>query len=75
MDALTLVPIGGVVGGRTEPRDDEWEHETAAIVLDDARFAADALAGLDQLVMREFLPRGEVRQPSWAGELMRGYWS
>jgi tRNA (Thr-GGU) A37 N-methylase len=26
-------------------------------------------------VMKEFLPRGEVRQPSWAGELMAGYWS
>jgi tRNA (adenine37-N6)-methyltransferase len=26
-------------------------------------------------VMREFLPRGEVRQPSWVAELMAGYWS
>lgn len=25
-------------------------------------------------VMREFLPRGEVRQPAWAGELMADYW-
>ncbi len=25
-------------------------------------------------VLREFLPRGEVRQPSWAGELMADYW-
>jgi tRNA-Thr(GGU) m(6)t(6)A37 methyltransferase TsaA len=25
--------------------------------------------------MREFLPRGEVRQPAWATELMRGYWT
>ena len=25
-------------------------------------------------VMREFLPRGEVRQPAWVGELMRAYW-
>ena len=25
-------------------------------------------------VMREFLPRGDVRQPAWASELMRGYW-
>lgn len=25
-------------------------------------------------VMREFLPRGEVRQPGWVGELMRDYW-
>jgi tRNA-Thr(GGU) m(6)t(6)A37 methyltransferase TsaA len=25
-------------------------------------------------VMREFLPRGEVRQPAWATELMADYW-
>lgn len=25
-------------------------------------------------VMREFLPRSEVRQPVWVGELMRDYW-
>jgi len=26
-------------------------------------------------VLREFLPRGEIRQPVWATELMRHYWS
>jgi len=26
-------------------------------------------------VIREFLPRGEVRQPAWASELMTAYWS
>lgn len=25
-------------------------------------------------VMKEFLPRGEVRQPEWATELMKNYW-
>jgi tRNA (Thr-GGU) A37 N-methylase len=25
-------------------------------------------------VLREFLPRGEVRQPDWASEVMAGYW-
>jgi tRNA (adenine37-N6)-methyltransferase len=25
-------------------------------------------------VMREFLPRGELRQPEWAAELMTAYW-
>jgi tRNA (adenine37-N6)-methyltransferase len=25
--------------------------------------------------LREFGPRGEVRQPDWSRELMRGYWS
>ncbi len=38
----------------------------------------DAVRGTPVLdikpVMVEFLPRTEVRQPSWARELMRGYW-
>jgi len=25
-------------------------------------------------VMREFLPRGKIREPKWVNELMRGYW-
>jgi tRNA-Thr(GGU) m(6)t(6)A37 methyltransferase TsaA len=25
-------------------------------------------------VMREFLPRGEMRQPAWVSELMQNYW-
>ena len=25
-------------------------------------------------VMREFLPRGDIRQPSWVAELMDAYW-
>jgi tRNA-Thr(GGU) m(6)t(6)A37 methyltransferase TsaA len=25
-------------------------------------------------VLKEFLPRGEVRQPVWASEVMRNYW-
>lgn len=38
--------------------------------------AADGSPVLDiKPVMREFLPRGEVRQPPWASELMAGYWS
>ena len=39
----------------------------------------DAIDGTPVLdikpVMREFLPRTEVRQPSWVGELMRDYWA
>ena len=38
----------------------------------------DAIDGTPVLdikpVMREFLPRGEVVQPSWASQLMAGYW-
>ena len=39
----------------------------------------DAIQGTPVLdikpVMREFLPRGEIRQPPWATELMRDYWA
>jgi tRNA (Thr-GGU) A37 N-methylase len=38
----------------------------------------DAIDGTPVLdlkpVMRGFAPRGEVREPSWATELMAGYW-
>jgi tRNA-Thr(GGU) m(6)t(6)A37 methyltransferase TsaA len=37
--------------------------------------AVDGTPVLDiKPVMQEFLPRGEVRQPAWATELMRDYW-
>ncbi|MFN8644087.1 MAG: SAM-dependent methyltransferase [Candidatus Binatia bacterium] len=39
----------------------------------------DAIDGTPVLdikpVMRQFLPRGEVRQPAWVAELMRDYWA
>jgi tRNA (Thr-GGU) A37 N-methylase len=38
----------------------------------------DAIDGTPVLdikpVMRGFLPRGEVREPAWAGEIMKEYW-
>jgi tRNA-Thr(GGU) m(6)t(6)A37 methyltransferase TsaA len=38
----------------------------------------DAIDGTPVLdikpVMKGFLPRGEIREPQWAEELMRGYW-
>jgi tRNA-Thr(GGU) m(6)t(6)A37 methyltransferase TsaA len=46
-DEVSLQPIGRVVGGRTEPVDDDWGGVEATIVLDD-RFSEDALAGLDE---------------------------
>ena len=39
----------------------------------------DAIDGTPVLdlkpVLREFLPRGELRRPAWASELMAGYWT
>jgi tRNA (Thr-GGU) A37 N-methylase len=38
----------------------------------------DAIDGTPVLdikpVMREFLPRGDIRQPDWSRELMKDYW-
>ena len=38
----------------------------------------DAIDGTPVLdikpVMKGFLPRGEIREPEWAGEIMREYW-
>ena len=42
-----IEPIGRVAGGRVEPVDDDWGGVEAAIVLDGARFAPEALDGLD----------------------------
>ena len=37
--------------------------------------AVDGTPVLDiKPVMQDFLPRGAVREPAWAAELMRGYW-
>jgi tRNA (adenine37-N6)-methyltransferase len=151
--AVTLEPVGVVVGGRDEVRDDGWDAERAVIRLDAARFGPAAVAGLDDFshlevvyvlhrvpdekielgarrprnnpdwplvgvfaqrgknrpnrigvsrcrllrvdgldvavagldavagtpvldikpYMNEFGPRGDVRQPAWASELMAGY--
>ena len=151
---ITLEPIATVIGGRAEPTDDDWDKERAVIQLDEKRFTADAIAGLDSFshmevvfhfdrvpddkvqfgarhprgntdwpklgifaqrgknrpnrigvtvcrllrldgtrlevagldaidgtpvldikpYMRDFAPRGDVREPAWAGELMAGYW-
>ncbi|MER6981398.1 SAM-dependent methyltransferase [Streptomyces carpinensis] len=40
-------PLGRVVGGREEVRDDDWGGVEAVIRLDADRFGPDALAGLD----------------------------
>jgi tRNA-Thr(GGU) m(6)t(6)A37 methyltransferase TsaA len=44
---VTLEPVGVVVGGRDEVRDDGWDAERAVIRLDAARFGPAAVAGLE----------------------------
>lgn len=44
---IELQPVARVVGGRADPVDDDWGNETAVIALDESRFTAESLAGLD----------------------------
>jgi tRNA-Thr(GGU) m(6)t(6)A37 methyltransferase TsaA len=44
---IEIDPIGVVVGGRSEPIDDDWGQVTAVIRLDASRFGPEAVAGLD----------------------------
>lgn len=47
MDPVEVVPVGMVVGGRSEVVDDDWGRETAVIRLDRERFGPEALYGLE----------------------------
>ncbi|MFJ6787449.1 SAM-dependent methyltransferase [Streptomyces angustmyceticus] len=44
---VVSVPVGRVVGGRAEVRDDDWGKESAIIRLDAAQYGPEAVAGLD----------------------------
>jgi tRNA (adenine37-N6)-methyltransferase len=44
--AIQMVPIGVVVGGRHEKREDHWADEIARIVLDDEQLEEEATLGL-----------------------------
>ncbi|RYF47747.1 MAG: S-adenosylmethionine-dependent methyltransferase [Comamonadaceae bacterium] len=151
---IEMAPIGYVQGGRQQATKDAWSGNRCALLLDSARFDADALKGVAALshievlfyfhvdaheaeecgarhprgrqdwpsvgifaqrgrmrpnrigasfcrvlevqgtsvevegldaidgtpildikpVWREYLPRGELRQPDWSHELMANYW-
>ncbi|WP_324783937.1 SAM-dependent methyltransferase [Streptomyces sp. H51] len=44
---LVVRPVGWVIGGREEVRDDEWGEVRSVVRLDADRFGPDAVAGLD----------------------------
>lgn len=44
---FVIVPVGHVRGGRAEAVDDDWASSRATIEIDEARFAPEALLGLD----------------------------
>lgn len=65
-ETYILQPIGWVRGGRAEAEDDNWDSETAEIILDADRFGPEALAGLEGfshvevVFMFDRLPESEV---------------
>ena len=47
MNKIEFCPIGRVIQGREEVKDDDWDSVSSTIALDAEGFTADALAGLD----------------------------
>jgi tRNA-Thr(GGU) m(6)t(6)A37 methyltransferase TsaA len=52
---VTVEPVGRVVGGRVAVSDDDWGDVVARIRFDRARFAPEALAGLESFSHLEVL--------------------
>ena len=79
----TAWPRVGIFAQRAKVRPNRLAATIVRIQQRDGRVLR--VAGLDAIdgtpvvdikpVLREFLPRGEIRQPQWASELMRNYWS
>lgn len=75
-------PRVGIFAQRGKNRPNRLGSTVARIVrVDGARLVVAELDAIDgtpvvdlKPVMREFLPRGEVKQPAWVDELMRDYW-
>ncbi|HEY4943626.1 MAG TPA: SAM-dependent methyltransferase [Rhizomicrobium sp.] len=75
-------PLVGIFAQRGKGRPNRIGVTVCALVaVDGLKLAVrglDAIAGTPVLdikpVMTGFLPRGRVREPDWARELMAGYW-
>jgi tRNA-Thr(GGU) m(6)t(6)A37 methyltransferase TsaA len=76
-------PEVGIFAQRGKNRPNRIGVTTAQLLRRDGRTLTvqglDAIEGTPVIdikpLMREFLPRAEVRQPAWVGELMAHYWS
>jgi tRNA (Thr-GGU) A37 N-methylase len=76
-------PLTGIFVQRGKNRPNRIRVTVCRVVSVDGLSVAveglDAIDGTPVLdikpYMREFAPRGEIRQPSWASELMSGYWA
>lgn len=75
-------PLIGILAQRAKNRPNRLGSTICRIVRREGRtlwvLELDAVEGTPVVdikpVLREFLPREEVRQPAWATELMREYW-
>ena len=75
-------PLVGIFAQRGKNRPNRIGVTVCRIVSVSGREIAveglDAIDGTPVLdikpVMREFLPRGDIRQPDWSRELMKDYW-
>ncbi len=75
-------PEVGIFAQRGKNRPNRLGVTTCAVLGVDGREITvrglDAIDGTPVIdikpYMQEFGPRGQVRQPAWATELMRGYW-
>jgi tRNA-Thr(GGU) m(6)t(6)A37 methyltransferase TsaA len=75
-------PEVGILAQRAKDRPNRIGLSTCELVAVDG--ASIVVRGLDAIdgtpvldvkpYMQEFGPRGDVRQPAWSHELMRGYW-
>jgi tRNA (Thr-GGU) A37 N-methylase len=75
-------PLVGIFAQRGKNRPNRIGLTTCRIVaVDGLRVEVEGLDAIDgtpvldiKPLMREFLPRGAIRQPKWVGELMKDYW-
>ncbi|WP_426956787.1 SAM-dependent methyltransferase [Muricoccus radiodurans] len=75
-------PVTGILAQRGSPRPNRLGVTTCRLLKVEGLTltvqgldAADGTPVLDiKPHMPDFDPRGEVRQPAWAADLMRGYW-
>lgn len=75
-------PLTGIFAQRGKNRPNRLGVTICRVVsVDGLHLGVEGLDAIDgtpvidvKPVMREFLPRGEIRQPDWVGELMAAYW-
>ena len=75
-------PLVGIFAQRGKNRPNRIGLCTCRIVaLDGLALEVEGLDAIDgtpvldlKPVMRGFLPRGEIREPAWAAEIMKDYW-